>query len=370
MGQSDHYAMLGVERSADKKTIKRAYFDLAAKLHPDRYFRKKLGSFRLRMEAVFARVTVAHDTLTVVDKRAEYDAYLEAQRRSRSIEDLLADALAEVQRAEAAVEKEAAAEEARHASSPLPPSPSSGSQPVAAPVRSTSPVPSPARRDALAARLLAGRPRPPSGPQVPVTPTPAAPRPSANDAMASLRRRYEDRKASAKAAHARGYVSKAREALAAGDAVSAANAMRVASTLDPDDPDVQREAKELQAKADTILAETYEKQAIYEERQGQWAEAARSWMRVARARPGDAAAHDRGANAFVRAEGDLHEARELAQRACVLDPTNGPYRATLASVYLAAGLHLNAKRELETAAQLAPQDVTIQALLKRVDKSA
>ena len=47
----DHYALLGVERTADRKAIKRAYFDLAAKFHPDKYFRKSLGSFKMRMEA-------------------------------------------------------------------------------------------------------------------------------------------------------------------------------------------------------------------------------------------------------------------------------------------------------------------------------
>ena len=81
-------------------------------------------------------------------------------------------------------------------------------------------------------------------------------------------------------------------------------------------------------------------------------------------------AHERAANALVKAEGDLHEASRMAQRAAALDPKNPQFRATLASVYLAAGLALNARRELETAAQLAPHDGTIQALLKRVGKSA
>ena len=44
----DHYALLGVARSADRKALKRAYFDLAARFHPDKYFRKKLGSYKLR----------------------------------------------------------------------------------------------------------------------------------------------------------------------------------------------------------------------------------------------------------------------------------------------------------------------------------
>jgi predicted Zn-dependent protease len=87
-----------------------------------------------------------------------------------------------------------------------------------------------------------------------------------------------------------------------------------------------------------------------------------------KARPGDAAAHERAAIAIVKSEGDLHEARRLGLEACRLEPANPAFRVTLANVYLAAGLTLNARRELETAAQLAPHDGTIQAMLRRLDK--
>jgi hypothetical protein len=79
----DHYALLGVAQSDDRKALKRAYFDLAAKFHPDKYFRKNLGTYKVRMEAIFGRITQAHDTLTSKEGRAEYDAYLDEQRRLR-----------------------------------------------------------------------------------------------------------------------------------------------------------------------------------------------------------------------------------------------------------------------------------------------
>jgi curved DNA-binding protein CbpA len=384
LGSADHYQLLGVDRSADRKALKRAYFELAAKLHPDRYFRKNLGSFKLRLEAIFSRITQAHDTLGNPQKRADYDRYLEEQRRSRGIEELLEDALAEVRRAEARAEKEAAeAEAAESATSAIPAAApaSSPAEPAASP--STPPavveVALAARRDALARRLLGQRGRS-SGQQAPVnvnparapSKPPAAPmaRPSAGDAMAMLRRRYEERKTLAKATQARAYIAKGQEAMTKGDAVSAANSFRVAVSLKPDDPELERVAREAQAKAEEVLAATYENQAIYEEKSAQWVEAARSWARVCRARPDDKAAHDHAANAIVKAGGDLHEAARLAQRACTLEPENVHFRITLANVYLAAGLTLNARRELETAAQQAPQDGTIQAMLKRVGKSA
>jgi tetratricopeptide (TPR) repeat protein len=187
--------------------------------------------------------------------------------------------------------------------------------------------------------------------------------PSVAEAMGALRRRYEERVSRAKAAQTRKYVATAEAAIAQGDTVSAANAFRVAQQLSPDDADLARKAREAQDKADAVLGEMYVRQAAYEEKTGQWPEAARSWMRVTKARPGDADAHARAADALVKAGADLHEAGRLALSACKLEPKSAPYRITLANVYLAAGLTLNAKRELETAAQLAPHDDTIRAMV-------
>jgi curved DNA-binding protein CbpA len=72
----NYYAMLGVNRAAEKKAIKDAYFRLAGLVHPDRYFGKKLGSYKPKMEQVFARISLAYDTLSKNKARAEYDAQL------------------------------------------------------------------------------------------------------------------------------------------------------------------------------------------------------------------------------------------------------------------------------------------------------
>jgi tetratricopeptide (TPR) repeat protein len=391
LDQLDHYAQLGVAHDADRKIVKRAYFDLAARFHPDRYFRKRLGSFKTRMEVIFGRITLAHDTLTSPEKRADYDAYLDEQRRARGIEDLMADALAEVARAKEAVEREVG-EAAAATAAATPAGKTSGTQiavtPSAAPPTTATPTPpgesrsssasrpiDPAvRREALARKLLGGRApppgfTPPGGTRTSV-PAPSVPpaQPTAADAMDALRRRYEQRKEHAQGAQAQKYVGNAEAALAKGDVVTAANNFRVAMSLVPGDADLARRAKAVREQADAVLAQTYRKQGDYEEKTGQWPEAARSWTRVARARPDDADAHDRAAGALVKGGGDLHEASRLAERACVLEPANAAFRVTLGSVFLAANLPLKARRELETAAQLAPQDDTIAAMLKRVSK--
>ncbi|MFI5308899.1 MAG: J domain-containing protein, partial [Polyangiales bacterium] len=42
----DLYAVLGVERKADKRAIRNAYFELSKLFHPDAHFGKQLGGFK------------------------------------------------------------------------------------------------------------------------------------------------------------------------------------------------------------------------------------------------------------------------------------------------------------------------------------
>jgi curved DNA-binding protein CbpA len=388
---SNHYELLRVEAGADRKALRRAYFDLAAQFHPDRYFRKRLGSFQSRMEEIFGRVTLAHDTLADPDLRAEYDLYLDEQHRARDIERLLAEAFAEAARAGETVEREVRAQEAGAPSSPAPaagtpsgasrppppslapPRPRAASSPqfdpsVLGPPRpraaSSPQIDVSARRDALAKRLLGGRA--PGSSSTPPPRTSATP-PSGQtvtEAMDALRRRYEERVSRAKTAQARKYAANGEAALARGDTVAAANAFRVAATLSPHDPTLERSALDAQSQAEAVLGEAYARQASYEEKTAQWAEAVRSWTRVCAVRPNDADAHERAANAIIKTGGNLQEASRLAERACALDSSEPRFRVTLAQVYVAAGLSSNALRELETAAQLDPQDGNIQAMMK------
>jgi tetratricopeptide (TPR) repeat protein len=187
--------------------------------------------------------------------------------------------------------------------------------------------------------------------------------------MEALRRRYEDRISVARRFQANKYAENAQAALAHSDPVAAANAYRVAVSLQPEDPALKHAFDEAQRQADAILGESYERQATYEERSEKWDDAARSWQRVAQVRPSEASVQERAANALVKSGGNLHEAVAYARRAVELDPGDPHFRATLAAAYLAAGLTLNARRELDTAAQISPHDGTIQALIKKMGKS-
>lgn len=66
MAEKDYYQILGIEKSASKDDVKKAFRKLAAKYHPD----KKTGN-----EAKFKEVSEAYAVLGDEKKRAEYDAY-------------------------------------------------------------------------------------------------------------------------------------------------------------------------------------------------------------------------------------------------------------------------------------------------------
>lgn len=67
----NYYEVLGIERGADAKAIKKAYRKLALKWHPDRH----QGEERERTEATFKRISEAYEVLSDPEKRQKYDRF-------------------------------------------------------------------------------------------------------------------------------------------------------------------------------------------------------------------------------------------------------------------------------------------------------
>jgi curved DNA-binding protein CbpA len=180
------YELLGVARTADKKAVKRAYNEHLMEFHPDRFFRKRLGSFKIKMEAIVMRMTEAHDVLCSPEHRDRYDVVLRSNRASL-VDAMLEGVVNELQVGSASGEQIASAKPVEVQSAP-PPSSRSGAH------QSPSRSDLQARREALAARLGSGR-RTPAAPfrpmSVPVqearpTELPLAPAPIGG-AIANLR---------------------------------------------------------------------------------------------------------------------------------------------------------------------------------------
>lgn len=242
----DHYALLEVPRSAQTKEIKRAYLRLVGKLHPDRFFRKRLGSYKAGLQRLFTQITVAHDVLTSAAQRAEYD------------EELLRRPQVDV---------------AGLGPRPQTSDPSAPSAPGTASANTSGPT--------AAAKA----------------PTTAASEPAARKAaMDALAARFADAKA-----QARQHAEAGARAEAAGDLVAAAEAYRNALRRTPGDPAFAAALVEVERASAERVAESRRKQAVLEEKYGHWAEAATSWQRVVDAFPSDDEARRHLADALERA---------------------------------------------------------------------
>lgn len=75
-----HYSVLGVTRSTAPSDIKRVYYSLARRLHPDRLRRVADADTQQRIDAAFAKIAQAYDVLKDAKLRASYDLKLEKRR--------------------------------------------------------------------------------------------------------------------------------------------------------------------------------------------------------------------------------------------------------------------------------------------------
>ncbi len=222
-----------------------------------------------------------------------------------------------------------------------------------------------ARRRALARKLGGSIPPAPRSNPPATTEASGQPRPApAND----LLRLYASRMTRARDEQVQLYLDAADLAMTEGNLLSATNALRIAVSLAPARTDITKRLAEAEHAVHVAAADGCLEQASCEEKEGRWAEAARSYQRAALGKP-TARVHERAAACLLEARGDLKVALEHARAAVNLAPNTAAHRVTLARVYLAANMRQSAIAELERAQALAPQDDTISGWLKRIRRN-
>lgn len=66
------FEFLGVPAGADVEAVKAAFREASRKFHPDKYFGKNLGPYRVKLDRVFKRLVEANQTLSDPAKREAY----------------------------------------------------------------------------------------------------------------------------------------------------------------------------------------------------------------------------------------------------------------------------------------------------------
>jgi len=357
----NHYQRLGLEANADAKAIRAAYYEFVRVYHPDRFFGKRLGDFEGPLLRVFGKFSEAYEVLHRAASRAEYDRYLGARQRTVDFDRYFQD------RSLGSVAPAAPASSPPRSLSQSSVPPASGARDARAAdsLRSSSAPPSDpeARRRALA-RKLGHSSMPPSAPsssqQIPAVSEAAR-------AAEELKRRYEQRVGQARDEQIQHYVVLSGDAAARNDLVAAANTLRIACSLAPDNLELAGDLAELERRAAESLWESYLERAKYAAVEGNHAEAAESYERAALGQP-SAALFERAAHYTLEANGDLRKASKLAKQAVALAPNSAKCRLTLARVYFAANLHESALAELERARTIEPNQPILKEWIARVKR--
>ncbi len=72
MDAMNHFEVLGLRGGEPPEVVKKKFYELSRRFHPDRYFGKNIGSFKARVERIFRRLSEAHQVLTDAERRTAY----------------------------------------------------------------------------------------------------------------------------------------------------------------------------------------------------------------------------------------------------------------------------------------------------------
>ncbi len=381
----NHYELLGVAIDAERGEIRKAYFALSKTFHPDAHYGKRLGSYKAKMEVIFRKVTDAYEAVGRPKKREAYDRYLRqsiavnaAEQQMHRMEErakamsraLNNEAIAErhtmpVEPLKPTVPSPASAARSRPGTSSRPPT---SSRPGSAPAPGTPEHDRMLRKRELLERRLRGRSKQPGRGEKPVRSMPAPE--SRRGRKAALRDLTRSLKQTAGLTggvdRAHHHIESARLAEAEGDLAAAANALRMAITLDSSRTELQEEYKRVNSRLRVQLIDIHREQAMYEEDNKLWAAASISWAKVAEASPEDPGPPRRAARALLSAGGDLRKARDFALKSLEIGPDSIDTHVLLARIYMGAGMENSALKELEYAAKLDPGHEMVKNLRKQL----
>jgi len=73
LDEMTYYDLLGLDIKASEEDIRKAYYRLTKRFHPDRYFRRHIGPYREQLAAIFKMLSRSYDVLMSEESRRKYD---------------------------------------------------------------------------------------------------------------------------------------------------------------------------------------------------------------------------------------------------------------------------------------------------------
>ena len=74
LNRQDYYSVLGITPKSDLAEIKIAYYGLARKFHPDRFYGMEDSVLKEKVDVIFSTINGAYETLKNAKKRSDYDS--------------------------------------------------------------------------------------------------------------------------------------------------------------------------------------------------------------------------------------------------------------------------------------------------------
>ncbi|MEO0813730.1 MAG: tetratricopeptide repeat protein, partial [Myxococcota bacterium] len=341
-----------------RSVVKKSFFALSKKYHPDRFFGKELGPYKQRLERVFTGLKLAYDTLGHPKKKKAYVASHPAPSEAPySFVPGLSDTAAAKKPANKSPKPAPVATQrpVRAVSSPRPapapaahrPAPRVESRPRTAPAAPMDPEMEKRleerRRQIMAQRRARGGIRPSPGMSAP------APSPASNQQTEKAGAFYAD----------------GLQQLRDGDAIGAEASFKMALAHAPDNAEYRLRFEEASAQASTLRASKRVGDAKKKESFGDIAGAAEDWASASDLVSSNTRYALRAAECFIEMH-DGPRAWRFAERALGISGERLDVLLVAAVALLENGERSRAKPYVEKARALEPHDPRVKKLVARV----
>ena len=398
----DYYAILGVDTECNQADLKKAYYDLSRRFHPDRFYRRDVGDTLEQIEEVFTGINISFEVLSDDVKRRRFDL----ERSKNSVGSTLSE------RRDKRTAPRSTRPEPR-ADRPAPPTPveeatspqdtgtgqeAEGEKSQQGVVGETSPrpeneapldtdqvtkedrarveAPTQSRRLSTYARhrqrlrrsrdsQRAGGERPEKSAEASgdASPDRSARTSAGNNSRVTqaVRNRLSARMEKAKACYQDGL-----KEIEAENWVKAASSLYMAHQYNPKNEEYKRLWEETQVKSNRSRAAQFIALAENAESFRNVREAMENYKRATECDPEDGVAHYRFGQLLNEFSGDARGALQQFRHAVQKEPRNVRYRIALADLYIGQGMTRNAIREYQKVLEIEPKHKEAKLALRKL----